>query len=391
MPGLNSNNIEWNNSSVRLVAEDMLAKYKQISQGPANGDKFAALYTPYQFTIPLLQALYFQFEKAGEELEAEIEKNMRDGVLKANNPKSRELAFNTSLRAIAYLSWEAESRAFLVRRVFPTYFDFLSVSHIPEGWGVSSIMLERLQKNFDDEIPVVNGSFFETVDVEDKEHLSHTLPYLAEQIRLRYRKVLILPVFRPDEDPKSDRDMLGTFLFFTSGTDGVPRKNSGEESQFRWFANCLCKATAELVAEHNLALTAGTSPLPKHWRDKRAGRKAEAGIAEVILSCDHPDRPHQGKPCTVLESAAREFLKALTVPNYYAIRDLVEENARDNNVAVFLLTARPRVELKDFKRRLLRIVTERLSEVKVICEINIQPGGSKTCEDFQLKADKWGI
>jgi hypothetical protein len=366
----------------------MLAKYRKISKGPAKIDDFDALYTPYQFTIPLLQALYFQFEKAGKKLDAEINKNIREGVLKANNPKSRRSAFKTSLRAIAYLSWEAESRAFLVRRVFPTYFDFLSVSHIPEGWGVSSIMLGLLQDDFDDQIPVVNGSFFKTVDVDEKRYLSHTLPYLAEQRRLKYRKVLILPVFKPDDPPKSDRDMLGTFLFFTNGVDGVPEQNSAEENKFRSFANCLCNATAKLVLEHNLALTAGTPSLPEHWRRKRKGRRAKAGIAEVILRCRHP---HNGKVCEDLEGAAREFLKALTVPNYYAIRDSVAEKHKKNEVAVFLLTARPGVDPKDFKRRLLRIVTERLSERKVICQVNIKPGDPEPREDFHLKTDKWGI
>src|SRR5207253_11036438 len=131
------------------------------------------------------------------------------GQLKARNPKSRSLAFKTSLRAIAYFSWEPESRVFLVRRVFPTYFDFLSVSHIPEGWGVSSIMLKSLQQEFDKKTDVVNGSFFKAVDLERDANLSYTLPYLAEQKRLHYKHVVILPVFHPSPS-KSDRDMLGT-------------------------------------------------------------------------------------------------------------------------------------------------------------------------------------
>jgi hypothetical protein len=108
----------------------------------------------------------------------------------------------------------------------------------------------------------------------------------------------------------------------------------------------------------------------------------------VILRCRHP---HNGKVCEDLEGAAREFLKALTVPNYYAIRDSVAEKHKKNEVAVFLLTARPGVDPKDFKRRLLRIVTERLSERKVICQVNIKPGDPEPREDFHLKTDQWGI
>jgi hypothetical protein len=169
-----------------------------------------------------LQALYFQFEKQGYNVELD---DIEKGLLKANNPRDRTSGLTTSLRAIAYLSWEPESRIFLIRRVFPTYFDFLSVSHIPEGWGVSSKMLTSLQGKLENnKTPEVeNGSFFETVNVEAPENRSCTLPYLAEQDRLQYKHVLILPVFCPNA-PKSDRDMLGTFLFFISGDAGLLRK-----------------------------------------------------------------------------------------------------------------------------------------------------------------------
>jgi hypothetical protein len=357
-------------------------------RGQSGREKGFRILRPYQFTLPILQTLYFQFEKKDKGVKKEnILTSVREGKLRVLNPSSRSSALTTSLRAIAYLSWEPESRIFLIRRVFPTYFDFLSVSHIPEGWGVSSIMLESLQDEFEEnETPdVENGSFFKTVDVTAHANFPFTLPYLAEQERLDYKQVLVLPVFHPSR-PKSDRDMLGAFLFFIGGASGVPRKNSREENKFRLFANDLCKATADLVRAHNRALA--PSQLSKHWRDARKDRQAEARIAEVRLCCN--GHAHNGGICEELESAAREFLRALTIPNYYAIRDTSDERRLKNEVAVFLVTARPGVNLKDFKRRLLRIVTDALSERKIVCDVSIKSGDPVSSGTFHLKTDrKW--
>lgn len=383
MPGLISNKIEWEHSTVQRVTDVMIEKYDGILANTVDAQgAFSAFYTPYQFTLPILQALYYLFEKNGDDVKVE---NILGGELKALNPARRDLAFDTSLRAIAYFSWEPESRVFLVRRVFPTYFDFLSVSHIPEGWGVSSVMLSSLQTRFDKGTDVVNGSFFKTVVLADQSNLPYILPYLAEQDRLRYTHVFILPVFHPSP-PKSDRDMLGTFLFFINGGDGVPRHNSPEENRLRVFANNLCDATSKLVVLHNRVLA--PSPIECAWREVRRRLRDRARIAEVVLGCR--DHDHDGKVCELLESAAREFLKALTIPNYYAIRDSANEKEQNNKVAVFLVTARPGVELDSFKRRLLRIVTDTLSKMKIICQVSIKECDLTTGSAFQLSADhKW--
>ena len=393
MPGLNSMNIEWNKSQVQLVTETMLEMYQGIHAKTVRGKDASPFYTPYQCMLKVLQALYFQFEsrtpeKISEEEEQRereaAEKEIRKGLLRPLNPDSRTSALKTSLRAIAYFSWEPESRMFLVRRVFPTYFDFLSVSHIPEGWGVSSRMLEQLQAAFDHKESIRNGSFLKVVDVENAENLPYTLPYLAEQKRLRYKHVLILPVFCPNP-PKSDRDMLGTFLFFISDTKGVPKSEA--KNQFIVFANHLCKATADLVDAHNKALVRDDL-LSKEWRVVRRNRNARARIAEVTLRC--VDHGHKKRMCGGLERAAREFLKELTIPNYYAIRDSAAERREKHKGAVFLVTARPDVDLDAFKRRLLRIVTGRLSEKKVVCEVSIKSEDLASAGAFHLKTNhKW--
>jgi hypothetical protein len=379
MPGLNTK-VEWNNSPLQRVMKIMLETYRGLARGVVDSERYSAFYTPYQFTLPILQNLYSQYENPSG---AVVEKELEDGQLKASNPDNRQDRFETSLRAVAYLSWEPESRIFLVRRVFPTYFDFLSVSHIPEGWGVSSIMLNQLEAQFKTRSPVGNGSFFTKVDVDDPNDLPYTLPYLAEQKRLRYKNVLILPVFN-QKWPESDRDMLGTFLFFVNAADGLPGDYSQEDDQFRDFAVELCRETAALVSAHNDALA--PSSLPEEWRSARSRQQATVRIAEVELRCDGSHQ-HDGRICKTLEGAARQFLKLLTIPNYYAIRDLAAESKKANDVAVFLITAQPNVEPVEFKKRLLRTITDGLSESPIVCQVAISSGNPVAGGVFHLKAD----
>ena len=264
MPGLNPDRIEkleWNGSTVQDIAEILLTLYGRIySNSAVEGCVSSSYYTPYQFTLPLMQALYHLFEECG------VEVDKRDcllGQLKATNPESRDIAFHTSLRAIAYLSWEPESRVFHVRRVYPTYFDFLAVSHVPEGWGVSSIMLDALQRQFSGKTNIENGGFFWRVALDEPANIPFILPYLAEQERLGYKHVFILPVFAM-ERPLSDRDMLGTFLFFLADADGIPQPHSDEENKLCKFAKELCQSTSKLVGLHNMVLA--PSPLEAAWQ-----------------------------------------------------------------------------------------------------------------------------
>jgi hypothetical protein len=346
-----------------------------IEVGPLQSSE---INTPYQFTLPILQTLYLLFEPNEKTPKVKLG-DIQDAVLKATNPSPREEALKTALRAIAYLSWEPESRLFLIRRVYPTFFDFLSVSHIPEGWGVSSRILKLLHDKLG-ETPtnVVNGSFYKSVDVEAPDNRSRMLPYLAEQDRLKYKHVFILPVFRPDR-PTSDRDMLGTFLFFISGDDGLFAENSKEETIFRLFANDLCPAMAKLIHAHNRALA--REPLSGYWRKEAERLPQDLCIAEVELACFDHNHP---KTCDGLERAARVFLRALTIPDYFAIRDSSQETREDK--AVFLVAGRSDMEVDEFKKRLLRIATERLSGESVICRVTVV-GRSATEPTFHLKAD----
>jgi hypothetical protein len=413
VPGLRNINLNWEKSDVKAIVAMMQAKYDEIEEShnrlgteksltttgavseakPAE-DNISNFYTPYQFTLPILQSLYLLFEpNEDSRLKVSLE-DIRKAVLKATNPSPREGAMTTALRAIAYLSWEPESRLFLIRRVYPTFFDFLSVSHIPEGWGVSSKILDSLKDELDQierarlerkRLPkIVNGSFFETVDVEAPDNRSRMLPYLAEQHRLNYKHVFILPVFRPDT-VTSDRDMLGTFLFFIGDDNGLFEKRSKEESTLRLFANDLCPDMARLIEAHNRVLAG--EPLSEYWR-REAGKdqRHKVCIAEVELSCiDH----NHDKTCDSLESAARAFLMALTKPDYFAIRDSSQEKRQDK--AIFLVTARHGIKGDEFKKRLLRIVTESLSGEKVLCRVTIV-GRPPTDPAFHLKAEhKWDV
>src|SRR6476661_3886062 len=149
---LNKARLSWKGSSLEKLSRLLLRVYKRGNIPPL-------FYTPYQFTLPILQALYFRLGNFGPDVK--FESQNETSLLKGVNPNNREQALNKPVRAIGYYSWEPETRVFLVRRMFPTYFDFLSVSHIPEGWGASSVMLNELRKSLaKGSNRVRNGHFF---------------------------------------------------------------------------------------------------------------------------------------------------------------------------------------------------------------------------------------
>src|SRR5947209_1679400 len=92
----------------------------------------AAPPTPFHFTLLVLQALYTRLQRDGTDASS------------IRNPPIED-ARRTELRAIAYFSWHSEDRMFLARRVYPTYFDFLTYSHVPEGWGALGLLTESFR------------------------------------------------------------------------------------------------------------------------------------------------------------------------------------------------------------------------------------------------------
>src|SRR5882724_2376833 len=78
--------------------------------------------TPYHFALLVMRDIY-----------RALQPHVRYFEQSSLNPQFFEDAMNTGLRAIAYFSWHCDTKVFLTRRVYPTYFDFLTYSHVPEG------------------------------------------------------------------------------------------------------------------------------------------------------------------------------------------------------------------------------------------------------------------
>src|ERR1051325_9726362 len=174
--------------------------------------------TPYQFTLLVLFAVYCSVQRdikvgsynacdyvdsnSSEDLKRYV--GLRDIVSKNTrivNPDYNE-ALRLPLRAIAYFSWEKERRVFLVRRVYPTHFDFLSYSHVPEGSGALGVMIDEvLAKKYRKKNKIYTPIF----DVRDRKTL---VPYLREVERLEYNSILVLPIFASEIGRASCRERV---------------------------------------------------------------------------------------------------------------------------------------------------------------------------------------
>ena len=102
---------------------------------------------PFQFTIPLMGAMWFDLQEQWIKENAESWQFQNNGThtvckmpdlfagegarwgsldpdLKATDESKKKLALKCPIRAIAYFSWEESGRVFLTRRVYPTFFNF---------------------------------------------------------------------------------------------------------------------------------------------------------------------------------------------------------------------------------------------------------------------------
>lgn len=160
---------------------------------PQKRAKKSVSLTPYQFTLPVMFGLYCHLQGSVKFRKGQIGKiHSASDYVQSGSHKLQEkyLLFAETLndghppkpiswhqthklvplRAIAYFSWEGERRCFLARRVFPTYFDFLSYSYVPEGWGALGMMLRD----------IVEGNY------ESRSH-AYTMKLLLKTTRLWLR------------------------------------------------------------------------------------------------------------------------------------------------------------------------------------------------------------
>jgi len=159
------------------------------------------------------------------------------------NPEYR-LALLSPLRAIAFFSWEDRSRQFLVRRVYPTYFDFLTYSNVPEGWGALGSALREIEEGMYNEGANKVPKLYTSVKNVWRE--IHLLPYLEEAARLDYKAVIAVPIF--ESGIPSIVNLRGVFVFYLHDDTFFPKEDDKiQNARFRGFVRILAGSIAEHV------------------------------------------------------------------------------------------------------------------------------------------------
>jgi hypothetical protein len=276
--------------------------------------------TPYHFTLEASASLYTV---------------LMDGEPSANGKRqqpSYAKAMASPLRAVAYFSWERAAQVFLTRRVYPTYFDFLSYSHVPAGWGAMGVMLKELElkgRGYKNQVYTI---------VPDIRRNRILFPYLREATRLDYGAVLVLPIF--GEAEPSHSALLGACAFYLRNEAVLPER-AKVKGRLQGFA----AAMAIAITRHEEKIN--DSELSKNWhRDLRLG---ENYSAELHLSI-HPDGRAE-----VLNEITDEIVRTLTGHDLCCILAPPGEDT-DGKSRMIMIAARDSIEPKIVRKRVLSAV-----------------------------------
>lgn len=294
--------------------------------------------SPFQFTLPIMTALYCDI--CGESAPQKI-KDFVDGLLvdkskiqyRAQDPEL-EYAKQSPLRALAYFSWEEASRLFLARRVYPTYFDFLSYSHCHEGWGALGTMLEQLESEPKE---YISSKVYTVV----KEFGQRALPFLVEVERLKFKAILAVPVVAHSEQTAHDysfksRDLHGAYLLFLQDDSNLPERvlKSKKIADFRTaLGNFTDKTQEALEAQSNMLKTISDdehTELAKTWRDSADVYSKRIYIFEVRL------QPKKTIQRSEMDEISSGVIAALSGAEFHAI---VEQGGDYNSSEATVLVA----------------------------------------------------
>ncbi len=256
----------------------IIPKYTgELSAMAANGEVRA----PFQFSLPIMAAMYLDFcgdtevcsklrTKVGSSFCEVVSQGLVNGTpwraidpLYDNDHREPE---QTPIRAIAYFSWEESSRIFLARRVFPSFFNFLSYSHCPERWGALGLtVLELIGKKkqyFTEHLPITELSDFNQA----------ALPFLSEVERLHYESIFVIPVVKEWGTFNVTSALLGAFVVFVHKPEYLPSRMLNIERKLRfkdWLHSCVTLFAETLTKQHEVFF--GNKPprfLAEIWRER---------------------------------------------------------------------------------------------------------------------------
>lgn len=282
--------LDWRAFPNKPTIDRILKKLESyIKKQPAIKNERPRPPTPYHFTLQVLRDVYALLQK---HIKLEGKKDKR------GNPKKYAQAREAALRAVAYFSWEDSSRVFLARRVYPTYFDFLSYSQVPVGWGALGLMADEFRK--------ARTQYSGFTEVKDVWNLPTLLPYLREANRLDYESVLVIPLI--DKSADEDHQMVGAFAFYLRDSKVLPRTFPALPGRFKYFASVL----AEAIKTHQNDIREVKDEDRCHWEAKTKHRLNYHAELQIQLHAS-------SKPIGFLDKATEQIIETVIGDDIYAI------------------------------------------------------------------------
>jgi len=340
------------------------AKIAAILDASLSGDSDKVHPTPYQFTLSVMFGVYCCLQGNVRIGSRHARTYVASGPGKKSNQcpslerflakrkripnPAHKTALRQPLRAIAYFSWEADRRVFLVRRVYPTIFDFLSYSHVPEGWGALGVMTEEiLAKKYRNESKV-------HTTIKHLQGRPTLVPYLKEVKRLAYDSILVVPVFQSDKNEISD--LLGSFAFYFKDFSALPPPDKPEiQNRFRALALSMRSAIMNHEEKIGKLSTAWLDLLKGTFsRQTRSSRDAIT-LLEVTL--------HGGGRAKDLDQVIGNIMRELGGNEYFGVVD--SDGAKANEKTIFIV-ARDNVEKMALEQRVCSIVGKALRGKRLI-------------------------
>jgi hypothetical protein len=252
----------------------------------------------------------------------------------------------TPVRAIAYFSWEESSRVFLARRVYPTFFNFLSYSQCPERWGAAGNTLGRLLKYKD--------KYFDGTKRDDQsiglpitevhKYGQAALPFLSEADRLNYKALFVIPVVEQWGRFSGSANLEGVFIVFLNDASCLPSSKVEEANteRFRtWLGESMKKFQMALLLQAQIF---DSLPLPEVWR-KLNCEAEELYLYELTITSGDPVAP------LTFGRIVSDLIATLGNIDYYATLD---QKASDDNKAVLLVAPAATTKASDVRANILR-------------------------------------
>src|SRR5581483_6646589 len=303
---MNAPNEMWGRFPDDAASKKMFAEIRGIAR---EGGKSV---TPFQFTLGVMERLYSSLSNSDV------------------NSINAEQALVNPIRAIAFFSWENETRVFLTRRCVPSFFGFLSYSHVPEGWGALGCALEEIRRDSGN-----YKGFSKILDITRKEVL---LPYLREAHRLKYKTVLVLPIFKRNQSINVD-NLLGAFVFYLPSENSLPA-DGDMETKGRLV--CFVAKMSEALEKHYEALRGTLSD--KGWDDSL--KFGENYTGELIIKL------HKEGDLDGLKKLSEKILTLLTGFDFHALR----LNSTDERVSRIAVARRSGLARATFEAEILNVV-----------------------------------